>query len=1226
MIERLLQRHLATVGRDYRRAQLLGRLAALWAGAALVGLGVFLAGYAFGWHLPYAPWVVGLAAAGAAGSLWRRWRSPGIDARALARRIEQEEPRLHALLLTAVEQQADPVTGDLNYLQQRVVEEALAYNRRQPWGQRWVERRFLMQSAHALALLALLATLVALWQTRPRHAPALANWLAGVEVSPGDTSLERGNNLVVLARFERRVPREATLVVTPRTGVAQRVSLVRNLADPVFGGSVPAVQDDLSYRVEYGDAQTRAYQVTVFEYPKLEQADARLTFPTYTGLPDKTIENTRRVSAVQGTSLEYTFRLNKPVTSARLLAHDRSEVALTSDATRSNVYQAAFTLDLSRRYALLLADEAGRTNQLPAEFVIEVLTNRVPEIRLASPRGDQRVSALEEIAFDATVSDDFGLRGYGLAYNVTGQETRFVELGQAAPPHEKRRLEHLLALEGLGLQPDQLITYFIWADDVGPDGQIRRTFGDMYLAEVRPFDEVFREGQSSEGSDQQPQQSGEQNPSEQLLELQKQILNATWTLQRREWNPAASAPFKQDAQVILESQEHALEQAQALRDRAQDARTGGLVEAVEQEMGRAVEHLEKAAADAGPKALPPALAAEQSAYQALLRLQAREYEVSRSRSRSGRSSGRGERAQRQLDQLELRQEEDRYETPREATPPQNAEQREQLRVLNRLKELAQRQQDLNDRLQELQTALQEAKTEAEREEIRRRLKRLREEELEMLADVDEVRQRMERPENASHMAEARRQLDQARSELQRAAEAIEAGAASQALASGARARDQLDELREDFRRRTLSQFAEDLRQMRNQARQLARDEQQIGQQLEQLGQTPRPTLSTTEERQALADQLGRQQAGVTNLFEQMRRVTEQAETADPRLAKQLYDTHRQAAQDDASHLAELTQELLERGALTRPVYDVLRAPNRPPTGQSLQATETLLREGHLAEARLMEAKSRAGLEDLKRGIERAAEGVLGDDVEALRLAQRELQELSRQLDGEIAQAERPAGGAESPETPAAPASAQSGQPTPTSAQTPPGESSSDTAGRSPDDQAAANQAQGEAADAGRAGAANRAAASDRSGNRPASAQAGSDGAARRFFEAAGGNNDGGTTGSYGPLTGPDYRQWSDRLADVEELVDVPEVRADIARVRDRARAVRIEFKRHATLPQWSLVKTEIAGPLLEIRRRVEEELARRQSAEALVPIDRDPVPRPYSELVRRYYEQLGGSE
>jgi hypothetical protein len=56
------------------------------------------------------------------------------------------------------------------------------------------------------------------------------------------------------------------------------------------------------------------------------------------------------------------------------------------------------------------------------------------------------------------------------------------------------------------------------------------------------------------------------------------------------------------------------------------------------------------------------------------------------------------------------------------------------------------------------------------------------------------------------------------------------------------------------------------------------------------------------------------------------------------------------------------------------------------------------------------------------------------------------------------------------------------------------------------------------------------------------------------------------------------------------------------------------------------VKEQISGPLFEVRNRVAEELARREKSDSLVPIDRDPVPTKYSELVRRYYEKLGSEE
>jgi hypothetical protein len=110
------------------------------------------------------------------------------------------------------------------------------------------------------------------------------------------------------------------------------------------------------------------------------------------------------------------------------------------------------------------------------------------------------------------------------------------------------------------------------------------------------------------------------------------------------------------------------------------------------------------------------------------------------------------------------------------------------------------------------------------------------------------------------------------------------------------------------------------------------------------------------------------------------------------------------------------------------------------------------------------------------------------------------------------------------------------------------------------------------------------------------------------------------------LTGEDFAKWADRLRNVEEMVDDPGIRAEVARVREIARGIRVEFKRHSLAPKWEAVRIQISAPLAEVRDRVAEELARRESKENLVPIDRDPVPQKYAERVRRYYEDLGKSK
>ena len=112
-------------------------------------------------------------------------------------------------------------------------------------------------------------------------------------------------------------------------------------------------------------------------------------------------------------------------------------------------------------------------------------------------------------------------------------------------------------------------------------------------------------------------------------------------------------------------------------------------------------------------------------------------------------------------------------------------------------------------------------------------------------------------------------------------------------------------------------------------------------------------------------------------------------------------------------------------------------------------------------------------------------------------------------------------------------------------------------------------------------------------------------------------------GPGGPLTGENFQQWSDRLRDVEEMIEDPKLQSKVAEIRDRARSLRVEFKRHAKQPNWSLVQDSILKPLVELDRRLAEEIAKRDSDDSLVPIDRDPVPKRFAEMVRRYYERLG---
>ena len=1262
MITPLLQ---TTLEPAVRRRRLLRKLG--WWTLAFLILAALTALLRFAHGVPtISPQIIVLASLIVIWVIHRRAERWQPDYRALARQIEEKHPDLHAALLTAVEQAPDPVTGKLHFLQQRVIADVVARANREQWIDSTPRSKLILAGFVAISAYVLLAACIFSLRVQERRASASVVQKDGVEVTPGDVSIERGSGLVILATFHTAIPTEATLVLQPQNQSAARISLVRNLDDPIFGGGLPEVDTDLTYHVEYAGKTTRDFTVRVFEHPRLERADATLRFPEYTRLPEKLIPDTRRVSAVEGTKLEVAFKLNKPVKSAALVARDGTKVPLGIEGAVAALRD--FPVRASQTYELRLEDAENRTNKVPAQFIVEALPNRRPELKFTAPKGDQRVSPIEEVAFRAEAWDDFGLARYGLTVKVAGRDEQDIELGTDSKPDERRELAHLLKLEDLGAKTDELVSWFLWAEDVGPDGKPRRTASDMFFGEVRPFEEIYRQGDGQEEKQQQQQGGGGAGAAAtKLADLQKQIISATWNLKRAEDGVEKSPTDKylKDEPVVRDSQGEALKQATALGEKVEDPKSRALIDDVAHEMQAALDQLVSAEKTAAH--LPEAVAAEQSAYSALLKLAAHEFRVTRSqRGQQGRQGQ--QRNQQQLDQLELKEDKQRYETKREAAPMQNEQQREQLTILNRLKELAQRQQDINERVKELQTALQETKTEKEKEEIRRQLKRLREEEQQLVADIDETRQKMEQSSQQSQLADERRKLDDTRGEAQKAAEALEQQAASQALASGTRAARNLEQMRDDFRKKTSGQFNDDMRQMRTDARQIAEQEEGIADKLKNdATKTERRTLDGSTEREQLAQELEKQQSALGNLTEQMKRVSEQAEAAEPLLAKELYDAFRKNAQAGTDKKLEMTAQLAQRG--------------------------------YNSQAEKFEEKARQEIDELKTGVERAAESVLGDEAEALRQARTELDTLTAQLNREIARARpdladnagkqndnAPRDGKQSAATQekngspgdagkdanpqARPAGQKPGdEPTAQSPGGQPGERGERTAQngnqsgnqpQQPRDQANQSATPGSSPGQGspQSGqtAQNRPEKNDASANQPG-AQPGAGGnssgrgdpsnqtpdaaqrrPASRLGEIArpqrdgtglrGGNNGGGGGGddrSAGPLTGENFAEWSDRLRNVEEMVDNPALRREVARVRELAKGVRVEFKRHSVEPNWEMVKTKIGLPLAELRNSLTEELARRASKENLVPIDRDPVPTKYAERVRRYYEDLGRS-
>ncbi len=1318
-----------------------------------------------------------------------------------ARLIEKTDPEVNDAVITAV-QVADKAGRRPSVLAAMAIQEADKLARHRDWSgvvpgrqmTAWTVLSFLSFVLMVSSVMAAsrygrdLLKPSSIVDRAESNAEAPATPVTELVIEPGDTEIELGSALTVVARFPGVSPAKSVLEFTDAQKVSRQLTMSETVDAGVFAARMEEITSDGTYRVLYSEAESQsatplissAFNVKTYVRPKLEQVDAVITPPAWAGRPQETIEDVMRVTVTEGSTVTLRLYLNKPVAKAELQSRDLTTIALTPSANgasptqnagdektaaASAVMEATMVVADSNVWTVLLEDSEGRKPKDEEQITIKVVFNQPAKIKPTFPGRDTNVSPLQEFLVEAQASDDFNLVDYGLQFSLSGGETKEFSLkapaatsvatdvavspdgaSQVVPatiePLLSATLSHEIEMETLNAAPDDLVTYSFWATDIAADGTERRSYSDIVFAEVRRFEEIFREAQQGGEQQQQQQQQNQQQQQQQgskvdgVLKLQKEIISATWNTIRAEVASRRNGTFAQDVETIAESQGEAKNQLEAAMEELQsDPKTAALAARAMDEMTAARSKLQDVSAGTEGARLADAMTTEQVIVQTLLKLRVAETQVrQQQKSQGGGGGGGGSASQQQMQQLELDNNRNRYESERQAQQQQQEEQteqqRQQLQVLNRLKELARRQQMVNDRLKQLESELRTAKTEKEREEIERELKRLRDEQREMLRDVDELSERMEQaasPQNAQ-TSEMKQQMHEARENVQQASRAMDEGRLAEAISEGTRAERQFEDLKEDFRNQTSSQFEEAVRDLREQARELGDRQKELAQQLtgksaEDDKNKKKPSLRSERNRDELQKEFGEQKDRLNRVVDQTKQMIEQAEQSEPLLSNKLYDT-----------LRELKDSKPE---------------------EALEATEFLAGRGMWSQSQEAEQAARKGIEQLQKGIENAADSVLGSEAESLRRAQRQLEDATQKLASEVKSAtgeaadseeenRRPdqSGGESESESGEKPgeeseasegkngesgkrpgqsgqqqrsgqkgqqgdragqkgradgekgageqgqsgADSQAGEAQKSSEEKPANESeqkgsggggqrqndekqndekrsgqkgsqgqkgSGQSGGGMPGDEKGSEsnepqdgqpqdgqpqdgQTQGEGASQGKApsgqgessGSPQQSNSDQSQSGEPSQNQSGGNrsGQRRQSSLMDGGRESNGGAGannaSARPLTGEEFGEWSDQLRDIEEMLEDPELRNRVAQVRDRARAMRAEFKRHGEMPQWDLVKSQLLGEMQALQQRINQEVMKLESDRAMVPIDREPVPEEFDSLVQRYYELL----
>lgn len=1082
-------------------------------------------------------------------------------------------------------------------------------------------------------------------------------------VEPGNARVRRGDQQVVLARPSRT---GFPAAIRWRQGDApwNAAAMEPSPSGGAFYHTFPNIQNDVEYQVQYGNRSSDVYRVTVWYPPRVESIDLTYSYPDYLGMAPKEVPNGGAISAVEGTRVRISAWVNKPLQSAELVMNTGDRLPMSQAAEQLWITEIVLTENGS--YSIHLTDRNGDASEYDPTYEIQVAPDAPPQVKIAFPRSDQGVTMLEEVPFELEVTDDHGLADYGLQYEVAGRDPVRVSLlpePKNGASLTQARGRYDLMLEEMDVEPGDLVTWTVWAKDQKPGRDAYEELGDPYFLEIHPFKHLYEEAISNQSGDQNQPGGGGGGGANQDAASQKEILIATWNL-RRNFKSMEEAEYPEKRGAIIEAQQQLRERTASAESMLEGsaADRARLLEAMDQ----AVQALENANLPEPAEALTEAAGHEQTAYRLILKMQPERSQVQEQLASAAQGSGQQQQPQDrpEINELELNRTRNFYEEERR--PQEELAQADE--SLSQIKELTQRQRNIQEEISKLISEQQTADTGEEREEWRRRLEKLIEEEQRNLERLDELQQDLSsRPINNPSRAGARQNLENVREQMNRGLENLEQNQLQEARSAGARAVSELNQLEENLRQYSRDAAAQKLSEIQERMAEIAAREQAIFEQVKQLKEEiESPQTALDETLDGPKDELLKQKEDLArdlkNLLDEAGSLAGRSEQSQKLMSQKLGDWLRRTSQ----------KEILE---------EIEKEKNLP-----------LIHYGIWDSAIAQEEKIAQRIHEASRELQEISDFLIGDDLEGMRLA---LERLRRVMEGSQPDEERaialdtvanPTGALEQNSNQPGPdagvedatgeTTANTGQPrqgseasTPSDSQAgergePNGEREG-SASQGRDAESAQGQSQASSPyqqDGQQQGQPGEQQGERRDGRQPGQATGGSAGQSgetpgrpddgnppiSRDVGDTGGEYDRRGYGGSGPGGGRFFRErfnfprtpedlrrfmdndaarWLETLRDAGPLL--PEnspYRQEIAEIREAMEDLRSDYRRSSRPPIYDLISRLVFNPLVETAAKINEEIERQLAQREFVLRDEGGVPARYQKPVAEYFKALSESE
>lgn len=874
-----------------------------------------------------------------------------IDDVRIARYIEERHPVLQDRLVSAVELgNREAFSSSPHPILPLLLRDALQRSQNIPVKSLFNPREPYLSSALALAMILFFVLLQMFGPNFFQYATLklYANWftpqavsLYRIDVTPGNSEVRKGSDQLVTAQLIGFDSSDVQLF--SRRGSSpnwEKSRMEPQKGSNSFGFLFLDIGEKVHYYAQSGNVRSPEFAISVTDVARVERINLTYNFPKYTGLPSRQEEDGGEISAVKETRVDIQAQTNIEAASARILLEDGTAIPMQKTGEKQFLGQIEVKKDSS--YKIELTDTARHSAVGSHEYPITALEDQPPLISMLKPGRDKKVTQLEEVLAEVKANDDFGLSSLKFHFMVNGGQENVVDLFQREKGDAPKSISgtHTFFLEEFNLEPGDVISYYARASDARTTST-----SDIYFLEVRPFGREYSQAQMTGGMG-----GGAGDVGSVLSARQKEILAATWRLVRDQ-KTFGKTEYSDNLKLVASQQQKLQQQTRTLSERIQRRALTSRdkeFQKLADNLLKAIEAMTPAHQMLSQEKPKEAITPEQTALQHLMRAEAyfRQIQVAFGNGGGG-GNAVGAQELENLFELELDKLKNQYETQQQRNSRQASAEIDE--ALEKLKELAQRQQQLNERNRQRMRMSGSSQgggggSQSEQQMIQ--------EETEKLARQLE---RLSRETQDEELLNSSQRLKQAAQEMRNNRNGSPAGGSQN---RGLQALSRLNDARRMVENQQKGSLSDDLKRLQEEAEQLAQRQERIQEAINDLSRHASANRQSASPQTGSAEQLQQQ-------FQKKRQIFQEK--------------------------AELNKAL---GAMEQNLYGSARkaASQHKSTSQQLQSAGNSLRDNRVQDKVSLGGQLIArGMLDIARERERTVQGIIEDLKDRITSAEKGLE-------------------------------------------------------------------------------------------------------------------------------------------------------------------------------------------------------------------------------------------